>query len=107
MSRKSFAIKVRSIGPVAEDIVTYLGAEVDDVQPNGAHQHISLLVPRDEINASYTIKKHVEHFEMHGSPCYVDEFEMTVHSCYWSGNGHIHKIINSEEICWEVDDNDD
>ena len=103
MSRKSFAIKVRSIGPVAEDIETYLGADVDDVQPNGAHQHILLLVPRDQINASYTIEKHVEHFEMHGAPFYVDEFEMKVHSCYWSGNGHIHNIINAEELCWEIE----
>lgn len=102
-----FAITVKTIGPVSEDAVTYLGADVDEIWTGiGGTQYATILVSRHQIDAMYTVKKYVEHHEIHGAVQYVNQFELEVHSCYWVGNGHSHRIINDEAVCWEVEDYD-
>jgi hypothetical protein len=102
-----FAVTVRTIGPIEDDAPTYLGADIDEAwEGHGGIHYATLLVPRQQIDATYTVKKHVEHHEVHGANKYVSQYELEIHDCYWVGNGHCHKVVNDQAVCWEVEDYD-
>lgn len=101
------AIQIRPVGPLSADAARYLGADIDDVWKEGGLQYALLLVPPSEIDAEYSVIKHVEHHEIHGAVHYETQYELDVKDCYWVGDdGTKHKIVNADNVCWELLDHE-
>ncbi len=100
------SIQVHPLQSIDAEAATYLGADIDNAWDANGRQNLVLLVPREEIVADFKVIKHVEHHEIHGAPHYETLYEVEVKECFWSGMGHMHRIINAKGVCWEILDND-
>tara|TARA_R110001592_G_scaffold147583_1_gene372045 strand:+ start:3630 stop:3938 length:309 start_codon:yes stop_codon:yes gene_type:complete len=97
------AINIRPIEPLPDGACTYFGADIDNLWDCKGIDYATVLVPIESVDANFDVIKHVEHYEIHGSVCSESFYEIKVGECTWLGGGHAHEIINSEAVCWEVE----
>jgi len=93
---KRIHIKVSAIVP--DDVDDFEGAEIEDFDRNNCTAW--LIVSPEEIDADFIILEEEMESEFWGSAVREPYKILLEESCTWHGRD----IINSEDVCWELED---
>jgi len=88
-------IKVEAIVP--DDADNFEGADIEDFDRDNCIA--MLIVDPDDIDAEYSVIKTSENYEFWGQICDEPLEILFEQSCSWHGR----RIINAEEVCWELE----